>query len=211
MSFWTLRTVHQTTASPPASVPTMATKQDLELEENDSKKSAMTASAKQKNTNNNSITEKKTKSHVIAMDEDKDSESDEDDGKPKPIIPILDEEELSGLLQKDFGYVVDLSLAATDDNVKEAKEAMTKEMFLNNQLKVLFAAIAAHFWTVRQIEEIIKDFSYYEMKNQTILHAFPRLIDKENFRQLLLVHVFSELERKVILEKLLHGSEALHP
>jgi hypothetical protein len=46
---------------------------------------------------------------------------------------------------------------------------------------------------------------YYEMKNEVVYRAFPKLLDKENFKHLLEQQIFSELEKKVIIEKLEHG------
>ena len=55
---------------------------------------------------------------------------------------------------------------------------------------------------------MIKDFPYFEMKNQAVTRAFSTLVDKDKFKTLLFDHVFSDLERRVIIEKLEHAGAA---
>jgi len=43
------------------------------------------------------------------------------------------------------------------------------------------------------------------MKNEAVVRAFPKLVDKEKFKVLLEDQIFSDLERRVIIEKLEHN------
>jgi len=123
------------------------------------------------------------------------------------IAPIDDE--IKHLLKKDHKehetLLIDTTQVMKEEALVELKAQMQKQVFTRLQLQLMYDAFDSNYFTVKQIEFLIKDFPYYQMKNEAVVRAFPKLVDKEKFKTLLEDQVFSDLERRVIIEKLEHN------
>jgi len=122
-----------------------------------------------------------------------------------PPPPVVDDDLWTIVLNKEKGKSIDLTNLLRDDELDKILDAVHSEVFINNQLKLIYHALEDHFLTTAQLVRMIEKMPYFGMKNECLYRAFGKLTDKENFRELLITQVFSDLERKVLLEKLDHG------
>jgi len=133
-------------------------------------------------------------------------EEDDDDKEEREGIlgaPALDNE-IQNLLKSDPNPFNNRLSLISDEAIHQLKQKLDTEVFVTNQLTILFAAFDQYHFTCDQVKSLIESFPYYEMKNQAVTKVFPTLTDKQNFKSLLFSQVFSDLERRVIIEKLEH-------
>jgi hypothetical protein len=141
---------------------------------------------------------------IKARLQEKEEEDDDKDVKEELLgAPALDNE-IQSLLKNDPNPFNEKLSLISDEALQQLKQKLDTEVFVTNQLQILFTAFDQYHFTCDQVSKTIDSFPYYEMKNQAVTRAFPTLVDKQNFKSLLFAQVFSDLERKVIIEKLEH-------
>jgi len=141
---------------------------------------------------------------IKARLEDKEEEDDDKEQRDGLLgDPALDNE-IQNLLKSDTNPFNDNISLITDDALQQLKQKLDTEVFVTNQLTILFTAFDQYHFSCDQVKMLIESFPYYEMKNQAVTRGFPTLVDKQNFKSLLFSQVFSDLERRVIIEKLEH-------
>jgi len=136
-----------------------------------------------------------------------DKEEEDDDKEQRDGLlgdPALDNE-IQNLLKSDTNPFNNNISLITDDALQQLKQKLDTEVFVTNQLTILFTAFDQYHFSCDQVKMLIESFPYYEMKNQAVTRGFPTLVDKQNFKSLLFSQVFSDLERRVIIEKLEHA------
>jgi len=142
---------------------------------------------------------------IKARLEDKEEEDDDKEQRDGLLgDPALDNE-IQNLLKSDTNPFNNNISLITDDALQQLKQKLDTEVFVTNQLTILFTAFDQYHFSCDQVKMLIESFPYYEMKNQqAVTRGFPTLVDKQNFKSLLFSQVFSDLERRVIIEKLEH-------
>jgi len=142
---------------------------------------------------------------IKARLEDKEEEDDDKEQRDGLLgDPALDNE-IQNLLKSDTNPFNNNISLITDDALQQLKQKLDTEVFVTNQLTILFTAFDQYHFSCDQVKLLIESFPYYEMKNQAVTRGFPTLVDKQNFKSLLFSQVFSDLERRVIIEKLEHA------
>jgi len=85
------------------------------------------------------------------------------------VAPIDDE--IKHLLKKDHKehetLLIDTTQIIKEENLVALKAQMQKQVFTRLQLQLLYDAFDSNYFSVKQIEFLIKDFPYYQMKKRS--------------------------------------------
>jgi len=146
---------------------------------------------------------------IKARLEDKEEEQDDDSEQRVELLgePQLDNE-IQSLLKNDPNPFNEKLSVISDEELQQLKQKLDSQVFVTNQVQIICTAFDQYHFSCDQVKKLISSFPYYEMKNQAVTKAFPTLVDKKNFKGLLFSEVFSDLERRVIIEKLEHAGAA---